>query len=100
MSWWPSTSTGPWSACAKGDDGAGRSWAPYPVPPDARSWEHARIRNHALPPVIRSSTRRRNPEDISANLYDQPIVDLVNALTLPRYGLGNYVRAFTRSTIG
>jgi superfamily II DNA or RNA helicase len=36
-------------------------------------------------------------QDPYAKLYDQPIVDLVNALSLPRYGLGNYVAPLPKS---
>jgi hypothetical protein len=33
-----------------------------------------------------------DPNDQYALLYSAPIVDAINALTLPRYGLGNYVK--------
>jgi len=44
-----------------------------------------------IPKTLKFSIDERNPSDNYAKLYDQPVVDLVNALTLPRYGLGNYV---------
>jgi superfamily II DNA or RNA helicase len=44
-----------------------------------------------IPKTLKFSIDERNPKDAYAKLYDQPVVDLVNALTLPRYGLGNYV---------
>jgi len=44
-----------------------------------------------IPKTVKFSIDERNPEDTYAKLYGRPIVDLVNALTLPRYGLGNYV---------
>lgn len=34
-----------------------------------------------------------NPDDQYARLYDSGVVDSINALHLPRYGLGNYVAA-------
>ncbi len=44
-----------------------------------------------IPRTVKFPVDDRNPEDTYAKLYDQPVVDLVNALTLPRYGLGNYI---------
>lgn len=38
-----------------------------------------------------------DPKDQYARLYSQNIVDIINGLTLPRYGLGNYVS--TKPTI-
>lgn len=32
-----------------------------------------------------------NPEDQYADLYSQEVVDIINSLELPRYGLGNYL---------
>jgi superfamily II DNA or RNA helicase len=34
-----------------------------------------------------------DPDDEYARLYSSPVVDIVNGLSLPRYGLGNYVAA-------
>ena len=44
-----------------------------------------------IPKTVKFPLDEEDPQDPYAKLYDQPIVDLVNALTLPRYGLGNYV---------
>jgi superfamily II DNA or RNA helicase len=44
-----------------------------------------------IPKTIKFKIDEKNPKDIYAKLYGQPIVDLVNRLKLPRYGLGNYV---------
>ena len=33
-----------------------------------------------------------DPSDQYALLYSSPVVDAINALTLPRYGLGNYLK--------
>lgn len=35
----------------------------------------------------------RDPSDAYARLYAPPVVDAINGLTLPRYGLGNYAGA-------
>jgi superfamily II DNA or RNA helicase len=53
-----------------------------------RSYFPARI-----PKTIKFPIDEKNPKDTYAKLYGQPIVGLVNALKLPRYGLGNYVAA-------
>lgn len=44
-----------------------------------------------IPRTVKFVIDERNPTDVYGKLYAQPIVDLVNALTLPRYGLGNYI---------
>ena len=44
-----------------------------------------------IPKTVLFAIDERNPADVYARLYAQPFVDLVNALTLPRYGLGNYL---------
>ena len=44
-----------------------------------------------VPRTLKFSLDEKNPSDAYARLYDRPVVDLVNALTLPRYGLGNYI---------
>jgi superfamily II DNA or RNA helicase len=46
-----------------------------------------------IPKTVKFPLDDEDPHDPYAKLYDQPIVDLVNALSLPRYGLGNYVTA-------
>jgi superfamily II DNA or RNA helicase len=44
-----------------------------------------------IPRTVKFAINERNSSDIYARLYAQPVVDLVNALMLPRYGLGNYI---------
>jgi superfamily II DNA or RNA helicase len=44
-----------------------------------------------IPRTVKFTIDSRNPKDYYAKLYATPIIDLVNALTLPRYGLGNYI---------
>jgi hypothetical protein len=44
-----------------------------------------------IPKTIKFPIDEKNSQDTYAKLYDRRIVDLVNALKLPRYGLGNYV---------
>ncbi len=44
-----------------------------------------------IPRTVKFAIDGRNPNDDYAKLYAPDVVDLVNALTLPRYGLGNYI---------
>ena len=44
-----------------------------------------------IPRTVRFAIDERSATDAYAKLYAQPMIDLVNALTLPRYGLGNYI---------
>jgi len=43
------------------------------------------------PKTLKFAIDDRDPHDQYAFLYSDPIVATINALTLPRYGLGNYV---------
>jgi len=43
------------------------------------------------PKTLKFSLDERNPTDQYARLYSDRVVDMVNELCLPRYGLGNYV---------
>lgn len=52
----------------------------------SRSYFPARI-----PKTVKFSINDMNPNDQYARLYGDHVVDTINALTLPRYGLGNYV---------
>ncbi|MBI4337458.1 MAG: NgoFVII family restriction endonuclease, partial [Chloroflexi bacterium] len=44
-----------------------------------------------IPRTVKFTIDEHSPTDQYARLYAQGVVDTVNALTLPRYGLGNYV---------
>ena len=44
-----------------------------------------------VPKTVKFSIDESNPDDQYAKLYSQKVVDTVNMLHLPRYGLGNYV---------
>ncbi len=44
-----------------------------------------------VPRTVRFTIDDRNPNDPYARLYSHEVVDTINALSLPRYGLGNYV---------
>jgi superfamily II DNA or RNA helicase len=44
-----------------------------------------------VPQALRFTIDDANPQDQYAQLYSTPIVDTINNLTLPRYGLGNYI---------
>jgi hypothetical protein len=43
------------------------------------------------PCTVRFKVNDRNPQDQYARLYSDAVVDTINALALPRYGLGNYI---------
>ena len=43
------------------------------------------------PRTVRFKVDDRNPGDQYARLYSAVVVDTINALALPRYGLGNYI---------
>ncbi len=44
-----------------------------------------------IPKTVKVKIDPKNPDDQYARLYAQDVVDSINALSLPRYGLGNYV---------
>ena len=44
-----------------------------------------------VPKTVKFAIDDSNPDDQYAKLYSQKVVDTVNDLCLPRYGLGNYV---------
>ena len=44
-----------------------------------------------IPKTVKFAINESNPDDQYAKLYSQQVVDTVNDLHLPRYGLGNYV---------
>jgi superfamily II DNA or RNA helicase len=44
-----------------------------------------------VPKNVSYSLDDKDPDDQYAKLYSQPVVDTINDLRLPRYGLGNYV---------
>ena len=44
-----------------------------------------------IPKTVKFGIDESNPDDQYAKLYSQQVVDTVNDLYLPRYGLGNYV---------
>lgn len=44
-----------------------------------------------VPRTVKFNIDDRNPDDQYAQLYATAVVDSINALKLPRYGLGNYV---------
>lgn len=44
-----------------------------------------------IPKTVKFAINEHSATDSYAKLYAQPIIDLVNALSLPRYGLGNYL---------
>ena len=44
-----------------------------------------------LPRTVRFSVNDEDPDDQYARLYSDDVVDTINSLMLPRYGLGNYI---------
>lgn len=44
-----------------------------------------------VPKTVTFTIDDKDPDDQYALLYSTPIVDAINRLTLPRYGLGNYI---------
>jgi len=44
-----------------------------------------------VPRTVTFDINESNPDDQYAHLYSQPVIDIINSLNLPRYGLGNYV---------
>jgi superfamily II DNA or RNA helicase len=44
------------------------------------------------PKTVTFTIDEHDPRDQYALLYSSPVVDTINALTLPRYGLGNYLK--------
>ena len=43
------------------------------------------------PRAVRFEVNDRDPDDQYARLYSDQVVDTINDLALPRYGLGNYI---------
>lgn len=43
-----------------------------------------------IPRTVKFAVNKRKKTDAYAQLYAQPVVDVINSLHLPRYGLGNY----------
>jgi superfamily II DNA or RNA helicase len=44
------------------------------------------------PRAVKFKINDKDPNDHYALLYSDPVVDSINKLTLPRYGLGNYIK--------
>lgn len=44
-----------------------------------------------IPKTVKFKIDKKNPNDQYARMYSSKVVDIINNLTLPRYGLGNYV---------
>ncbi|MDD2717097.1 MAG: helicase-related protein [Candidatus Wallbacteria bacterium] len=44
-----------------------------------------------IPKTVRFKNDENSKSDLYARLYSQDVVDTINSLTLPRYGLGNYI---------
>jgi superfamily II DNA or RNA helicase len=46
-----------------------------------------------LPKKVEFAFNANDPKDLYARLYSQKVVDIINELDLPRYGLGNFIAA-------
>ena len=46
-----------------------------------------------VPKTVKFKIDDKDPDDQYARLYADDVVDAINRLNLPRYGLGNYVDA-------
>ena len=69
---------------AETDQDTGRKFLTYED--GSRSFFPTRV-----PKTVKFDIDESNPDDQYAQLYSQKVVDTVNGLYLPRYGLGNYV---------
>ena len=69
---------------AETEQGTGRKFLTYED--GTRSFFPTRI-----PKTVKFAIDESNPDDQYAKLYSQHVVDTVNELHLPRYGLGNYL---------
>ena len=69
---------------AETDQDTGRKFLTYED--GSRSFFPTRV-----PKTVKFAIDESNPNDQYAQLYSQEVVDTVNELHLPRYGLGNYV---------
>ncbi|MDX9955422.1 MAG: helicase-related protein [Anaerolineae bacterium] len=66
-------------------DAEGRKYLEFPD--GTRAYFPARI-----PKTLRFNIDENDPHDQYARLYAEPVVETLNTLHLPRYGMGNYVR--------
>ena len=66
-------------------DADGRKYLEFPN--GARAYFPARI-----PKTLHFSIDESDPQDQYARLYAEPVVETLNGLHLPRYGMGNYVQ--------
>ena len=64
--------------------------------PDLRRWHAAPTSPTRQPKTVHFRDRRDDPNDQYARLYADDVVDTINGLSLPRYGLGNYCQPTSR----
>ena len=53
-----------------------------------------------VPRTLMFAVDERDTDDQYARLYSDPVVEAINSLNLPRYGLGNYTRDTTKTKPG
>ena len=66
------------------DEDNGRKYLEYPD--GTRSYFPNRI-----PKTLKFTIKENDPNDQYARLYTEDVIDMINDLNLPRYGLGNYL---------
>ena len=69
---------------AETDSETGRRYLTFPD--GSRSYFPTRI-----PKTVKFKIDEKNPNDQYAQLYSKPVVDTIDSLRLPRYGLANYI---------
>ena len=69
---------------AQTDPDSGRSFLTFPD--GSRSYFPTRV-----PKTVKFTIDDSNPNDQYAQLYSEPVVDTIDSLKLPRYGLANYI---------
>jgi len=74
---------------AETDAGTGRRYLTFED--GSRSYFPARV-----PRTVRFAITEKDPDDPYARLFSGRVVDVINSLSLPRYGLGNYEKASRR----
>ncbi len=75
---------------AKTDQGNGRKYITYEDGGKAYFPERT-------PRTVKFSIDDKSPDDQYARLYAEEVVDTINSLNLPRYGLGNYIASTPRN---
>ena len=76
---------------AETDPESGRRFLTFPD--GSRSYFPVRT-----PKTVKFTIDDQNPNDQYAQLYSEPVVDIIDNLKLPRYGLANYISEIAAKT--